>query len=79
MANGKLAGSVLTLDKAVRNVMKFANWNLQQAVRLATFNPAKAARLDATAGQLVPGAVADLVALTSSGEVRQTIVRGHVA
>jgi N-acetylglucosamine-6-phosphate deacetylase len=79
MANGKLAGSVLTLDKAVRNVMKFANWNLQQAVRLATFNPARAARLDATAGQLVPGAVADLVALTPSGEVRQTIVRGQLA
>jgi len=79
VANGKLAGSVLTLDKAVRNVMKFANWNLQQAVRLATLNPARAARLDATAGQLVPGAVADLVALTASGEVRQTIVRGQVA
>lgn len=79
VANGRLAGSVLTLDKAVRNVMKFANWNLQQAVRLATFNPARAARLNATAGQLVPGAVADLVALTASGEVRQTIVRGQVA
>jgi N-acetylglucosamine-6-phosphate deacetylase len=79
MANGKLAGSVLTLDKAVRNIMKFTNWNLQQAVRLATFNPARAARLDATAGQLVPGAVADLVALTPSGEVQQTIVRGQVA
>jgi N-acetylglucosamine-6-phosphate deacetylase len=79
VANGKLAGSVLTLDKAVRNVMKFANWNLQQAVRLATLNPARAARLDATAGQLVPGAVADLIALTASGEVRQTIVRGQVA
>lgn len=79
MANGKLAGSVLTLDKAVRNIMKFTNLNLQQAVRLATFNPARAARLDATAGQLVPGAVADLVALTPGGEVRQTIVRGQVA
>jgi N-acetylglucosamine-6-phosphate deacetylase len=79
VANGKLAGSVLTLDKAVRNIMKFANWNLQQAVRLATFNPARAARLDATAGQLVPGAIADMVALTPSGEVQQTIVRGQVA
>jgi N-acetylglucosamine-6-phosphate deacetylase len=77
-ANGKLAGSVLTLDKAVRNVMKFANWNLQQAVRLATLNPAQASKLEPTAGQLVPGAVADIVALTANGEVRQTIVRGQI-
>ena len=38
---GKLAGSVLTLDRAVRNVMSFAGWKLQQAVRLATLNPAR--------------------------------------
>jgi N-acetylglucosamine-6-phosphate deacetylase len=79
MANGKLAGSVLTLDKAVRNVMKFANWNLQHAVRLATLNPARAARLESTAGQIVPGAIADIVALAENGEVRQTIVRGQLA
>ena len=38
---GKLAGSVLTLDRAIRNVMSFAGWQLQQAVRLATLNPAQ--------------------------------------
>jgi N-acetylglucosamine-6-phosphate deacetylase len=58
--------------------MKFANWNLQQAVRLATSNPAQASKLEPTAGQLVPGAVADIVALTANGEVRQTIVRGQI-
>lgn len=79
MANGKLAGSVLTLDKAVRNIMKFASWNLQQAVRLATVNPARASKMESTAGQLVPGAIADMVALAESGEVRQTIGRGQVA
>ena len=38
-----LAGSVLTMDRAVRNVMQFAQWDLQQAVRLATLNPARVA------------------------------------
>jgi N-acetylglucosamine-6-phosphate deacetylase len=37
---GRLAGSVLTLDAAVRNVMAFAGWDLQSALRLATLNPA---------------------------------------
>src|SRR6202167_4413267 len=30
--DGKLAGSVLTMDRAVRNVMKFSNWTLRDAV-----------------------------------------------
>jgi N-acetylglucosamine-6-phosphate deacetylase len=78
MSNGKLAGSVLTLDKAVRNVMKFANWDLQRAVRLATLNAARAIGLAARAGTVTPGATADIVALTSVGEVRRTIVRGQL-
>jgi N-acetylglucosamine-6-phosphate deacetylase len=78
MSNGKLAGSVLTLDQAVRNVMKFAKWDLQQAVRLATLNPARAAGLPANMGTIKPGAAADMVSLGANGEVRQTIVQGRV-
>jgi len=76
-SDGKLAGSVLTMDRAVRNVTKFSGWSLQHAVRAATFNPAHAVGL-AQQGQLGPGFDADLVALGPSGEVRQTIVRGRV-
>jgi N-acetylglucosamine-6-phosphate deacetylase len=77
-SNGKLAGSVLTLDQAVRNVMKFANWDLQGAVRLATLNAARATGLPAGAGSIRPGAVADIVALGAKGEVRQAIVQGRL-
>ena len=79
LVNGKLAGSVLTMDKAVRNVVKFANWDLQRAVRLATLNPARTTGLPAKTGTLVPGAVADIVALSPKGDVLKTIARGHVA
>jgi N-acetylglucosamine-6-phosphate deacetylase len=75
MAGGKLAGSVLTMDRAVRNVMRFAQWDLQQAVRLATLNPARVVNLK-NGGVLEAGAVADLVVLSPSGEVRHTMVRG---
>jgi len=75
--NGTLAGSVLTLDRAVRNVMSFANWDLQNAVRAASFNPAKTAGAHSK-GLLQPGADADLVVLTASGEVKATIVKGVV-
>jgi N-acetylglucosamine-6-phosphate deacetylase len=79
MADGKLAGSVLTMDKAVRNIMKFANWDLQQAVRLAALNPARVIGLPGNIGELIPGAAADMVALSPNGDVLQTIVRGQVA
>jgi N-acetylglucosamine-6-phosphate deacetylase len=75
MAGGKLAGSVLTMDRAVRNVMQFAQWHLQQAVRLATLNPARVTGMKKS-GVLEAGAPADLVVLSPSGEVRNTMVRG---
>ena len=78
LSGGSLAGSVLTMDRAVRNVMTFAGWELAEAVKLATHNPAKAAGLD-RAGLLEPGAPADLVVLSTTGEVCQTIVRGQMA
>jgi N-acetylglucosamine-6-phosphate deacetylase len=74
--DGKLAGSVLTMDLAVRNVTQFANWSLQDAVRAATANPAKAARLGHH-GQLTAGAEANLVLLSPGGEVLRTFVRGR--
>jgi N-acetylglucosamine-6-phosphate deacetylase len=73
--NGKLAGSVLTLDRAVRNVMDFAGYTLQQAVRLATANPARA--LGVSAGRLQPGARADLAVLSPAGEVIRTVLGGR--
>lgn len=75
---GKLAGSVLTLDRAVRNVMNFAGWSLQQAVRLATANPARVLGLSGERGMLAPGKIADIVALTPEGEVARTIVAGSI-
>ncbi|MGC2171451.1 MAG: N-acetylglucosamine-6-phosphate deacetylase [Candidatus Sulfotelmatobacter sp.] len=76
--DGNLAGSVLTMDRAVGNVIRFAGWSLQHAVRAATLNPTRAAGL-AQHGELAPGAEADLVVLSPVGEVRQTFVRGRAA
>ena len=76
--DGKLAGSVLTMDRAVRNVTQFAGWSLHHAVRAATLNPAQAVGLTQH-GQIVPGAEANLVVLSPSGEVRRTFVRGRAA
>ncbi len=75
-SGGSLAGSVLTMDRAVRNVTQFSDWNLREAVRAATLNPAQAAGLQGQ-GALVPGAAADFNVLSPAGEVRKTIVNGQ--
>jgi N-acetylglucosamine-6-phosphate deacetylase len=78
-ANGSLAGSVLTMDRAVRNVTKFSEWTLRDAVRAATLNPAQAVGMTDSRGTLKPGTSADFTVLNSSGEVLKTIVAGRGA
>ncbi|HEX8925717.1 MAG TPA: N-acetylglucosamine-6-phosphate deacetylase [Terriglobales bacterium] len=73
--DGRLAGSVLTLERAVQNVMQFANWRLARAVRLATTNPARVLG-DAHIGRLEPGERADITVLSHTGEVLQSFIAG---
>jgi N-acetylglucosamine-6-phosphate deacetylase len=73
--DGQLAGSVLTMDQAVRNLGQFAGWSLRNSIRAATLNPTAAAGLTQH-GQIAAGAEANLVVLTPDGQVRRTIVRG---
>jgi N-acetylglucosamine-6-phosphate deacetylase len=75
LRDGKLAGSLLTLDQAIRNVMSFAGWDLQPAVRLATLNPARVAGAKGK-GSIVAGADADMVVMNSSGEIQASIAKG---
>jgi N-acetylglucosamine-6-phosphate deacetylase len=76
-SNGSLAGSVLTMDRAVRNVMQFSHWSLRDAVQAATLNPARAVGLSGAHGVLAQGADADFTVLSPAGEVLKTIVRGR--
>jgi N-acetylglucosamine-6-phosphate deacetylase len=77
--DGKLAGSVLTMDRAVRNVTEFAGWSLRDAVRIATLNPARVTGFENRHGVLAPGAEANFSVLSQSGEVKETVIGGVVA
>jgi N-acetylglucosamine-6-phosphate deacetylase len=73
--DGRLAGSVLTLEQAVQNVVRFANWPLARAVRLATANPARVMG-NANLGKLEAGARADITVLSKTGAVQQSFIAG---
>jgi N-acetylglucosamine-6-phosphate deacetylase len=57
----RLAGSALTMDQAIANVMRTAGLSLSQAVTLATRNPARVGRVASRQRGLNPGDRADLV------------------
>lgn len=78
-SGGSLAGSVLTMDRAVRNVTQFSRWSLKDAVRAATLNAARATGTISDQGILARGARADFVVLNARGEVLRTIVGGREA
>jgi N-acetylglucosamine-6-phosphate deacetylase len=75
-SHGKLAGSVLTLDRAVRNMMSFAKVSFQDSIRMATLNPARVLGIAHRKGLLQPGADADIAVFSPAGEVLHTIVGG---
>lgn len=76
LSHGKLAGSVLTMDLAVRNVMSIAQWSLASAVRLATLNPARVLGMEKKVGSLSPGLAADINILSPTGNIIRTFIAG---
>jgi len=77
LENGTLAGSILHMDQAVRNLMAFTGCSLAQACGAASANPARLVRASRK-GRLQPGADADLVLLDKQANLMATIVRGEV-
>lgn len=75
LPDGTLAGSSLTMDAAVRNVVDAAGVPLGEAIRAATQTPAELLGLDG--GRIEPGAPADLVLLGPDLEVMTTWAAGE--
>ncbi|MEZ4863114.1 MAG: N-acetylglucosamine-6-phosphate deacetylase [Caldilineaceae bacterium] len=78
LANGALAGSILTLDQALVNFMMATGWSLAKAWPVTSRTPARALGLGATLGELAPGYQADIVLLNERLEVEATLVGGKV-
>ncbi len=68
-----LAGSVLTMDRAVANLQAFTGTSFSTAIRLATTNPTSMLGLDSP---LVPGQPANFNLFTPDGQLKSTILRG---
>ena len=77
MAHGVLAGSVLTLDRAVANFVRFTGAPLELALRLVTANPAAMTGLGDQVGSVAVGQPANLVAVDAEGKLVASIIDGQ--
>ncbi len=78
LESGDLAGSTLTMDKAVRNFIRLVGTPLQTAVKMSTINPAVVVNVDGNKGSLEPGKDADIVIIDDEINVHLTIVKGKI-
>lgn len=78
LPNGTLAGSSLSMNFAIRNVVQSCAVNLHSAIQAATATPARLLGLS-DRGSIAIGCRADLVALDSNFEIRRTWVGGELA
>jgi len=76
-ARGVLAGSVLTLDRALSNFVAFTGAPVEKGLRLLTVNPA--AMTGVGAGSIAVGQPANLVAVDTAGKLVASIVNGQAA
>jgi N-acetylglucosamine-6-phosphate deacetylase len=77
LESGVLAGSTLTLDRAVDNVARWTG-DLGAAWQMASLTPARQLGVQDEMGRLAPGHLADLVALDNDGQVLMTMVGGEI-
>lgn len=76
LADGTLAGSILKMKDSLKNIMEFTGISLEEAVKLASENPARQLRIFDRKGSIAAGKDADLVVLDSKHEVVMTFCRG---
>ena len=74
--NGALAGSVLTLDKAVRNVYKNSDLPLHEIVKMASYNGARHCKVNDHKGQIKEGYDADLILFDDDINIKKVFILG---
>lgn len=78
LKDGTLAGSILTLDKAVKNVYNNSNYDLFEVVKMATYNAAKHCKVENKKGLIKEGYDADLLLFDKDIDIKHVIINGKL-
>ncbi|RFU63276.1 N-acetylglucosamine-6-phosphate deacetylase [Bacillus sp. V59.32b] len=77
--DGTLAGSILKMDQAVKNMLSFTDCSLESVIEMASVNPAKQLNVFDHKGSIAEGKDADLVILDENHDVVMTFCKGKLA
>jgi N-acetylglucosamine-6-phosphate deacetylase len=77
LPNGVRAGSTLTQNVALKNLLSFTGKRLEEILPLLTENPAKLIKVFDKKGSIADGKDADLVLLDQNNDVADVFVGGH--
>ena len=78
LENGALAGSILTLNRAIKNLYDNTDYPLYEIVKMASYNGAKYCRVDDKKGQIKENFDADLTVFDENIDVKMTIIGGKI-
>ncbi len=71
LENGVLAGSVLTMNNALKNMLKYSHCSLMDLVKMTGFNAAKSLGIEGEKGDIKVGMDADLVVMDKHFQIKQ--------
>jgi N-acetylglucosamine-6-phosphate deacetylase len=78
LPDGTLAGSILTMEKALKNILQASVRPLSEAWQMSSLNAARAIGFSASKGSLEAGKDADFVLLDDDFKVRMTVAEGEI-
>lgn len=78
LENNTLAGSILTLNRAVKNLLENTNIKLHEVIKLVSLNPARVIGIDNSKGSLKFGKDADITVFDEDLNIYLTVVEGKV-
>ena len=76
-ADGTLAGSTLTLNRAVKNFLAFSGVDICQAIRTVTANPARVLGIEHRKGEIEPDFDADITIFDDDLNIAATVIAGQ--
>ena len=75
---GDLAGCIMTMDDAISNMIRHTGISILDAVRMASYNPARAIKVSNRKGEIKEGMDADIAVFDKNINVKLTIIDGDV-
>ncbi len=77
LEDGTLAGSILKLNKAVKNFRQYTDLRINEVINMVSINPARAIGNEKETGSLEQGKYSDIILFDEDIDIKQTIIRGR--